>query len=670
MAASISPIPETNQPDVLKVPAGSSPKARTLSKGRLAHYIIASILVCLPALALLLLIREHRVNIAFLDDWMFVHMFEKDVLGTLTLQDYFMVQMEHRMAFVRGVIMLFHQIWPTDWTKQMFFTWVLLALTQLNLAVLVRRTTGKTFLACWPFLVIIGITVFSPVQYRIVLWAMMFQVACPGFFLSLALMSLVSPWPLWLRWVVGVLAASCATQSFASGILVWLLPLPLVWFTSYIREPRMRHIFGGLWLAVFAVTMSLYFTGLKNEVDGAFSYKQGDEETLRSDLSGFFKKPGQSIPYVMRFLGSHLGRGTSLPVMDASLTVGAISTLLYAGALGYLIWNWRRVDLRDRLMPWLLFGAYSIGAGCLVAMGRMWASSNGDNAVAPRYVIHAVPLTVSLIILVWQIFRDWQKQHRHSVPWMSRVAVGAAVTLVCMQGASWLYGCRLMEMWESSRLRGAVTTRFLKVMPNMDGNVPLNPHYAALADDLGLLDPPMLKDLTLNNFKLAPKLLSSNTAQLKQIEIGVDDDGYYGVARGFACLSSRTRVADGVFLAWRIPKMGRWEIFHVAQVSAMPLFLLETLSKDTQFVHIPGTHVGQEGLAGFSGKFPLNAIPEGVHDIMAWAYDARRGIAYPMVGYFELDTRGPRPKMKRLGLNPATVHLEKFLENAKPDAAP
>jgi hypothetical protein len=157
---------------------------------------------------------------------------------------------------------------------------------------------------------------------------------------------------------------------------------------------------------------------------------------------------------------------------------------------------------------------------------------------------------------------------------------------------------------------------------------------------------------------------------LKTIEIGVDDSGFYGVAKGYACLSSRTRVADGVLLTRRIPKEGRWEIFHVAHVSGMPLFLLDTLSKDTQFVHVPGTHVGQEGLSGFSGRFPLSAIPEGVHDIMAWAYDARRGIVYPMTGYFELDTRGTRPRLKRLGKDPASVHLEKFLDAEKPDTKP
>ncbi|HEY2573697.1 MAG TPA: hypothetical protein VGH65_06500, partial [Verrucomicrobiaceae bacterium] len=90
------------------------------------------LLVITPPLALLLLIRDTAVNIPFLDDWMFVHMFEKERAGTLTLHDFFAVQMEHRMAFVRAVILLLHKAWPTDYTTWMWVSWLLLVLTYFN----------------------------------------------------------------------------------------------------------------------------------------------------------------------------------------------------------------------------------------------------------------------------------------------------------------------------------------------------------------------------------------------------------------------------------------------------------------------------------------------------------------------------------------------------------
>ena len=623
------------------------------------------LLVLAPCAGLFLLIREYRVNIPFLDDWMFVHMFEKEKAGTLTLHDFFMVQMEHRMAFVRAMIMVFHKLRPTDYTIQMFFCWVLLSLTYVNVAVLLRRTTGASFRSWWPVLALAGLAIFSPVQYRIVLWAMMFQVACPAFFLSTALVAITSRRALWLRWVVGVLAASCATQSFATGLLVWLLPLPVIWWAGVIANRRHRVLFTGLWLAAFGVTLVLYFTNLKNEVDPAFAYKQGDEETLHTDLKGFFVEPGRSIPYVLRFLGGHLGRGTSFAVMDASLVIGTVSLLLFLAAGAWCVKNWKREDLRAQLLPWLAFGIYSIGAGSLVAMGRMWASQNGDNAIAPRYVIHAVPLTVSLLALAWIIARDRLQRRPESQRVTERLTLGAAMVLLPVQVLSWSHGWRLMEMWQSSRVRGAVNTRFFKIPMNLEDVVPANRDLARRANDLGLLDPPMLQDGMLDHFKRVPKVLSSNIAQFQGVQIEVDDDGYTGVLSGFACLPSRKRVADGVFFTRRIPKTGRWEIFHVGQVTGMPLFYLDTLAKDAQFTHIPGSNIAKEGLASFACRFSLDQLPKAANQIMAWAHDARRGTVYPMGNYFILDTRGERPRVKRLGTDPASVHLEKFLDRGK-----
>ena len=89
--------------------------------------------ILLPVIALARLMYENLVNIPFLDDYMFTDMLDKARHGfrwsfdldmgidpvtgmerpaVLTLHDFFVVQMEHRMAFVRGVILLLHKLWP------------------------------------------------------------------------------------------------------------------------------------------------------------------------------------------------------------------------------------------------------------------------------------------------------------------------------------------------------------------------------------------------------------------------------------------------------------------------------------------------------------------------------------------------------------------------------
>jgi hypothetical protein len=64
----------------------------------------------------------------------------------------------------------------------------------------------------------------------------------------------------------------------------------------------------------------------------------------------------------------------------------------------------------------------------------------------------------------------------------------------------------------------------------------------------------------------------------------------------------------------------------------------------------------------------MSQLPHGVHDIMAWAYDAREDSVYPMAPFYQLDNRGPVPRVKRLGVDPKSVHIEKFLKKKVPVA--
>jgi len=600
------------------------------------------------------LIANHQVNIPFLDDWMFVHQFAKVPNGFLwtlaqddthlTIHDFFRVQMEHRLAFVRAVILALHKLWPADYTKWMWTGWLLLALTYLNIAILLRRTTGLPFRKWWPLLALAGLAVFSPLQYRVVLWGMMFQTVCPAFFLSSALVALTSRWPAWIKWIAGVVCASLGTQTMASGLLLWVLPLPLIFWGGAVEGRRARWIFTIAWTLIFGITLKLFFTNLVNEEDPAFTYGLAvGAKSLEQDTSAFMRDPGRSIPYVLRFLGNPLGRGSGFAVMDAALWAGAVSLALFAAAALYFLARFRREDLRRRLLPWLLFGSYSIACSVLVCMGRLHASASGDNALAPRYIVHAVPLAVSLIALGWLIAQDLleQKTVRRIDPLMPC----AGVAVACVLLVPWPHGCRLMEMWESARLRGATTTMFLKTGLTLEEYVPCNRKHAKLADSLGLLAPPMLRNTRLDNFKLSSDTGTALTAEWRQLSIGTEPGGETPVGRvhGHAALPGRTRVADGVFFTFRDESDGSWRIFHVEQVAAMPMFLLDTLSRDVQFVHFHASPddeaVGKrEAVSEFNGTFPLAQLPMGASEVVAWVFDYRRQQVSPISGCFRIDT--------------------------------
>ncbi|HSJ03967.1 MAG: hypothetical protein ACAI34_07625, partial [Verrucomicrobium sp.] len=128
-------------------------------------------------------------------------------------------------------------------------------------------------------------------------------------------------------------------------------------------------------------------------------------------------------------------------------------------------------------------------------------------------------------------------------------------------------------------------------------------------------------------------------------------------------LPNRTRVADAILFTYKDRTDGHWEIFHVCQVRGMPLYLVDLMARDLQFVHTPPGPLGQEGLAGFEGSFSLDQLPPGEHRIMAWTLDYATQRVYPMIGYFEIDTT--KTRVKKLGSDPKEVNLHWFLEKGR-----
>jgi hypothetical protein len=612
------------------------------------------VILLIPVLATVQLIREYKVNIPFLDDYMFTDMLDKARHGfrwsfdldtsetgaVLTLHDFYMVQMEHRLGFVRALILLRDHFWPTDITVENWFTFAFLLGTALNVGFLLKKTAGE-FRQWWIVWALAAFAIFSPIQYQIILWAMMFQVACPAFFLSSTLAVLESNLPMWVRWVIGALCALCATMCIASGLLVWMLPIFVMLFGGVLRG-RGRWWFIGLWVAVLGIVAFLYFHDIHNEVEGAFAYKEKQgETTMHRNLSAFVEGREKVVAFIFRVMGGHLERGSGAALMESSWWIGFVSTVLFVACCVWWIVRFKDEKMRQRLAPWIAFGSYTVATATLICLGRVWATSSGDNSISPRYTIHGVPLTVALCAMVWIIAADLRTRY---AAWAARIEKGllaGGLGLVCLLTLSWLQGMRLMETWSSARLRMATNTLFFKIHfanygkgPDMDANIAANFSRAQwLNNELHVLKPAMLNDNRLSNFKIAKNSpLSINSAQWESLT--VDTARHKGRAEGFAALAGRKRVADGVFLTYR--DGDDWRIFHLGQVRAMPIYMEQTLERDLQNIQTPGDNAG-ENFAAFDSEFDLDMIPPGSHELAAWAFDYKEQTAYPIVGSFRLE---------------------------------
>ncbi|MGI8604003.1 MAG: hypothetical protein ACR2OZ_13575 [Verrucomicrobiales bacterium] len=487
--------------------------------------VVAWILIVIPPSVAARLIADHQVNIPFLDDWMFTPMYEKAARGELTINDLFVVQMEHRLAVPRLILVALYYLAPGAFALQNWITFGLLVFIGFNVAVLFRRT-GLRFSQRWLPMLLMSVTLFSPVLYQILLWPMMFQVVLPVASLTAALAIVgAGSWPLWVRFAGCVVCALTATLSFASGLLVWPLLLVAILFERSVTS-RARKVFAVLWLAAAAITALLYFHDLRNSTDPSFAYgAAGGEDTASRGASAVWSSPLGTAAFVIRVLGSPFGRGTSASMMAQALWTGLISVAVLGG-VSVLFWLRRRqLPEPGRLAPWWLLAAYSVGTATMIAAGRMWATRSGDNALTPRYIIHALPFALSVIALLavcWHWLRSRHSARREPLA----AGAGAAVAVfLTWQWVLWVHGAAMMNVWESARLRGAAHTLFFKLRDRVDlkGEVAGMTPLARRMDDLGLLRPPMLTDTNLNQFRVSrnPPTRSSNRfASLSQTQRG------------------------------------------------------------------------------------------------------------------------------------------------------
>lgn len=639
------------------IASGSSPMETSFSSRcwSLAKALVPYLIILWPAWVLCRWISRDAINAPFLDDYMSVPLFDKAAHHQLTAHDFFAAQMEHRIAWVRVVQLAFHKAWPRHlWIAQVWYNWVLLVVTLVNVGVLLRQSGLQPFRRHWPLTALASLCLFSPVQFNIILWPFMHQVVSLAFFLTTALIVWRKNWPAPLRFFLGLFCALAATLSFTAGFLVWVVLLPVMVWNAPMPSGTARKVIVAAWILALLVTAGFYFHDLKNEVGGDYAMGQGETATLGRDLREFANDPLKAARYAARILGSPLMRGSTLDLMQSSLVSGVVLLSLFAFCLGWWLWRIRDGDFRRRMLPWLAMGAYAVGTAIAITMGRVWIGISGAYALSTRYVIHATPLVIALPVLLWLIAEDVSQRYVRTQRWLPRILAVAGTALAMLHLPGWAYGGNMMEAWSSSRKRGASSTRFFKsgcVVENCYPDTP-SPDYL-LADQLHLLDPPMLTSRRLEEIPASPHPLSETFAAWSSLRI----TNGTGIAEGRAILKQRWRPVDAIVFARQID-VKHWEIFHVAQVTALPLYLSNMIVRDLEFMYQPPDGVYQN-LSTFSAHFDLKRLPQGKSIVAAWAYDydVRRVSLIP--GAFEIDTETGR--ITPLGNDPASVQLSAYV---------
>ncbi len=587
-----------------------------------------------PPLLIFVWMQKYLVNAPFMDDFVWLPLYQKLASGTFTAQDFFFVQMEHRLTVPAFMNWIFFHVRPGHITLMNWTSYILLCLTGWNLLYLLRKSLPAAQ-PRWLIAAAASLALFSPTQSSTLLWADCFSSYMPLAFLTSVLAVYYSGLGWWSKLIWCIALACLGTVSFASGVLIWPLLVPIILWTKIFAARRERWLFCAIWIVAMLVAMACYVHNLKNQALPLFSYEQGAEVTLGKHLQDCIARPWQTLEFVFMFCGASLGRGTYAPMQEMSLLMGVLLVALLLAACLPLLRRRGGDIIRTQTLPWVMVGAYTFLTGLMVAMGREYARKTMDGALWNRYTIHSTMIVVAVIVLVFA----WRGRvvNRVNAAWHRPLLSAAPMVfgaLIVQLLTGWIYGQNAMVAWWSSRLRDATCQHFAKALPPQAIDGPLIKRTQSLAiqmDDLGLLSPAMTKTTNLDQFELRAKVIEG-TAKLESMEsLG---SGQFK-ATGTAYVHGQSRPADGVLLCYNDAQRG-WVILEVGQIKAMPLFLRAALEPDLQYLHQPSLST-RHNHANFEIRFSASQLPSGPVELAAWSFDFQRRTAYRMAGQYRVD---------------------------------
>ena len=597
------------------------------------------------------LLKTYLVNVPFMDDYVWLPFYQKIARHEFTFQDFFFVQMEHRLTIACVMAWACNLLSPGKIIWHNWISFFQLILILCSIGWLLVRTGGGGLRRWMPVLALSAWVVFTPAQFSTLLWSDCMSSFMPVAFLVLALVAFHLRVRLWLKFLLCFAFVWLGTYSFASGINAWLLMVPLILWSDQIESAAGRKWFLIGWSVAFVGTMACYFHGLTNQAQPEFSYQQEHEVTMMKHVGSFFASPMTSLRFVITFSGGLIGKGTFLDVREASFGSGLIFIGVLILATVFVVRNFKDVILRSRLLPWIVFGLYTCGTGAMVGLGRLYASKDMEGALWNRYTPHVVPLVVACIVLIVFMGNELAQRREGMRAWVATTRSGFAGGFIVLLICGWSYGIKNLDAWHSSRLRDATCQLFAKVLRRTDIEGPTRPRtmeFAVAMDDLGLLKPPMLKNRLLSNFTVKDGPMAIQTARIDVVE--TSGNGKFEV-EGSAFLPFHERVADGVFLTYK-DDQGQWVIFSVGQVKEEPVYLHRIITVDMQFLHQRYPDF-RRTYGFFDIRFDIEEIPAGKRELALWAFDFKKQIARRIAGDYKVDTAAGT--IVQVGSNPSAV---------------
>ncbi|MDP9253667.1 MAG: hypothetical protein M3O66_01805 [Verrucomicrobiota bacterium] len=584
----------------------------TLRKFRFdARTFALATLFCVGLFPIVLMLHHVRANwlpLPFWDEW---HtpgsQFESWCRGTLTIGELFSQHNESRKFFPRLLYFALASVGGWDPRKEVTVFFLEVCFLAALLWQLLRRTPGSTTLSALITWTVMMFLCFSSVQFGNFLYGIQLEPLFPG--VAVVAMASVNLSRLSFRskTLANLSLAFLATYTFANGMLLWVLGLPLAEQSdSTSRRKRM------LWCAiyVFSATLAIacYFIGYKKP-----SYHP-DFASIRNVLD--------LAHYLILWIGAYFASDYVNPFFFG-IVAGAFFVVMMGSAIIPVVRDPQ--DCRT-FYPWLLIGAYALLTGIITAFGRL--GFGVQQALDSRYAVLSLFFYLAVVGATFALYCARFRNHTaRRACFLTNVAWVSGLGALC-----WIASYQMNSI--QLRLHRHHQAQLLRAIEWMDP-IPDNPDLTLILPFVDLLRnrARILAEHRILRLPFITEPLSSQVQQSPpatdgsngQIETCGFDDSHSLFITGWAWLPAKNQRANCVVIGCR-DTSGKFKPMTVLETGARRQDLRDRF------------HIAEIYHAGFSRTVnPANLLPGAVR-IEGWAIDLKNQRALPLASTVTLPT--------------------------------
>lgn len=575
----------------------------------------------IPALLLLGLLLKNIVNLPYWDQWSVTQTVIKSATGQLEWKDLFAQHNESRKVFPRLLDILLAHLTKYNVDYEIFVSYLMSLLIAISLFLLSKKTVASPNKKLLLLFFLTNLLIFTPAQYEAWMIGLSNVVFISIFCLVLAILIANYQFSRRLKYLVGVILSIISTFSFANGMLIWVLVLPVLVIIDA-TEPLIKSIYRDRWLILgwigaCSISLAIYF----------YNYQK---PAWHPSLQQALVTPEKAFSYFLAFLGNPFAWGTAIDSLKLAEWLGGILLLLFILLTLYLIRCWQNSALRKNTIGWWILGFYSIFSAAIATFGRV--GFGVEQSLASRYVTFAVYLPIALIYLTAIVL---QQIKQNSVSFPSHLLKDAILSILTafllLHGLTYLYSAEQMVVWRQERLQFKTCLAFINVAPDESclkklhwGGVKELQPIANSLNRLAWIKPPLIETNQIQKFVGQNQINSKEYGFLDQFTPSKTKENkteYH--LEGWAVLANRRTLPDALLLTY--------DTLDNKQILFKVLPVKEKRQDVATTFNTPNYRY-----SGLSGNFLIDDIPAAERadrklvNVTVWTFDLLAQTAVPI----------------------------------------